>query len=209
MALQLPDLQSPVSMDTLPTIWAALPASIKFESFAAAVCANIWQIPAATLHTPHHMDAHMSIHFETLPIKSVTSHADFTLHWRHNDHDGVPNHQPHGCLLNRLFRCRSKKTSKPRVTGLCVGNSPGPVNFPHKGPVTRKMFPYDDVIMRQTAHVTTPLTVSCPKCSIFKGLCSWALVFGVLRSFWRRWISHELCSSVIIKRSNCIPSLWH
>ena len=71
----------------------------------------------------------------------------FTLHWRHNDHDGVSNHQPHGCLLNRLFRRRSKKTSRLRVTGLCVGNSPGPVNSPHKGPVTRKMFPFDDVIM--------------------------------------------------------------
>ena len=70
-----------------------------------------------------------------------------TLQWRHNDHDGVANHQPHGCLLNRLFRRRSKKTSKLRVTGLCVGNSPGPVNSPHKRPVTRKMFPFDDVIM--------------------------------------------------------------
>ena len=39
------------------------------------------------------------------------------------------------------------QTSKLRVTGLCVGNSPGPVNSPHKGPVTRKMFPFDDVIM--------------------------------------------------------------
>ena len=76
-------------------------------------------------------------------------HCDvtLTLHWRHNDHDGVSNHQPHGCLLNRLFRRRSKKTAKLRVTGLCVGNSPGPVNSPHKGPVTRKMFPFDDVIM--------------------------------------------------------------
>ena len=70
-----------------------------------------------------------------------------TLQWRHNDHDGVSNHQLHGCLLNRLFRRRSKKTSKLRVTGLCVGNSPGPVNSPHKWPVTRKMFPFDDVIM--------------------------------------------------------------
>ena len=70
-----------------------------------------------------------------------------SLHWRHNDHDGVSNHQPHDCLFNRLFRCRSKKTSKLRVTGLCVGKSPGPVNSPHKGPVTRKMFPFDDVIM--------------------------------------------------------------
>ena len=65
----------------------------------------------------------------------------------YNDHDDVSNHQPHGCLLNRVFRRRSKKTSKLRVTGLCAGNSPGPVNAPHKGPVTRKMFPFDDVIM--------------------------------------------------------------
>ena len=71
----------------------------------------------------------------------------FALHWRHNDHYGVSNHQPHGCLLSGLFRRRSKKTSKLCVTGLCVGNSPGPVNSPHKGPVTRKMFPFDDVIM--------------------------------------------------------------
>ena len=52
------------------------------------------------------------------------------LQWRHNEHDSVSNHQPHDCLLNRLFRRRSKKTSKPRVTGLCVGNSPGTGEFP-------------------------------------------------------------------------------
>ena len=73
--------------------------------------------------------------------------------WRHNDHDSVSNHQPHGCLLNRLFRRRSKKTSKLRFTGLCVGNSPGPVKSPHKGPVTRKMFPFDDVIMAKWIHM--------------------------------------------------------
>ena len=37
---------------------------------------------------------------------------------------------------------------KLRVTGLCVGKSPGPVNSPHKWPVTRKMFRFDDVIMK-------------------------------------------------------------
>ena len=70
-----------------------------------------------------------------------------TLRWRCNGHGGVSNHQPHDCLLKCLFRHRSKKTSKLCVTGLSVGNSPGPVNSPHKGPVTRKMFPFDDVIM--------------------------------------------------------------
>ena len=53
----------------------------------------------------------------------------FALRWRHNDHAGVSNHQPPGCLLNRLFRRKSKKTSKLRVTGLCAGNSPGTGEF--------------------------------------------------------------------------------
>ena len=53
-----------------------------------------------------------------------------SLRWRHNERDSVSNHQPHDCLLNRLFRRKSKKTSKLRVTGLCVGNSPGTGEFP-------------------------------------------------------------------------------
>ena len=85
------------------------------------------------------------------PISIPVGATEKSLPWRHNDHDGVSNPQPHGCLLNRLFGCRSKKTSKLRVTGLCAGNSPGPVNSPHKGPVTRKMFPFDDVIMVTSA----------------------------------------------------------
>ena len=56
--------------------------------------------------------------------------CSITLRWRHNERDSVSNHQPHDCLLNRLFRRRSKKTSKLRVTGLCVGNSPGTGEFP-------------------------------------------------------------------------------
>ena len=52
------------------------------------------------------------------------------LQWRHNGHDGVSNHQPHDCLLNRLFRRGAKKTSKLRVTGLCEGNSPVTGEFP-------------------------------------------------------------------------------
>ena len=53
-----------------------------------------------------------------------------SLQWRHNQHDGVSNHQPPDCLLNPLFRRKSKKTPKLRVTGLCVRNSPGTVEFP-------------------------------------------------------------------------------
>ena len=57
-----------------------------------------------------------------------------------SERECVSNHQRLDCLHNHLFRCRSKKTSKLRVTGLCEGNS---------GPVTRKMFPFNDVIMMQ------------------------------------------------------------
>ena len=60
----------------------------------------------------------------------VPSPVSSSLRWRHNDRDSVSNHQPHECLLNRLFRRRSKKTSKLRVTGLCPGNSPGTSEFP-------------------------------------------------------------------------------
>ena len=70
-----------------------------------------------------------------------------SLQWRHNDHDSVSNHRRHDCLLSRLFRRRSKKTSKLRVTGHCEGNRRWPVDSPHKGPMTRKMFPFNDVIM--------------------------------------------------------------
>ena len=76
-----------------------------------------------------------------------------TLRWRHDGRDSVSNHQPHDCLLNRLFRRRSKKTSKLRATSLCARNSPGPVNSPHKWPVTRKMFPFDDVIMKRDDYI--------------------------------------------------------
>ena len=57
-------------------------------------------------HDPPTIDSHICV---CLPLQCS-----------HNRHDGFSN-QPHDCLLNRLFRCRSKKTSKLRVTGLCAG----------------------------------------------------------------------------------------
>ena len=67
--------------------------------------------------------------------------------WRRNEPDGVSNHQPHDCLLNRLFRRRSKKTSSSASLAFVRRIHRWPVNSLHKGPVTRKMFPFDDVIM--------------------------------------------------------------
>ena len=53
-------------------------------------------------------------------------------------------------MLNRLFRRRSKKTSKFRIAGLCEGNPRVTVDSPHKGSVTRKCI-----------HLTT----SCHECT--------------------------------------------
>ena len=72
---------------------------------------------------------------------------DTSLQWRHNWRDSVSNHQPHDCLLNRLFRRRSKKHQSSASLAFVRGIHRGPVNSPHKWPVTRKMFPYDDVII--------------------------------------------------------------
>ena len=55
---------------------------------------------------------------------------DSPLQWRHNEREGVSNHQPNDCLFKRLFRRWWKKASKLRVTGLCVGNSPVTGEFP-------------------------------------------------------------------------------
>ena len=68
-------------------------------------------------------------HWNSGPI-SLPIITQSPLQWRHNEPDGVSNHQPHDCLLNRLFRRRSKKTLKLCVTGLCEGNLPVTGDFP-------------------------------------------------------------------------------
>ena len=66
-----------------------------------------------------------------LTMKAQVNGFSAPLQWHHNEHDGISNHQPHDCfLLNCSFSCTSKKTSKLRVTGHCVGNSLLTVEFP-------------------------------------------------------------------------------
>ena len=88
-----------------------------------------------------------------------------SLRWRHNGHDSVSNHQPPDCLLSRLFRRKSKKTSKRPSLAFVRWIHRGPVNSPHKWPVTRKMFPFDDVIMCPHASEVTLNCNSTMACS--------------------------------------------
>ena len=72
----------------------------------------------------------------------------FWLQWRHYGRDGISNHQPHDCLLNRCFSdADQRKHQSSAFLAFVRGNHRGPVNSLHKWPVTRKMFPFDDVIM--------------------------------------------------------------
>ena len=122
-----------------------------------------------------------------------------SLQWRHKGCDGVSNQQPHHCLPNSLFRRRSQKTLKLRVTGLCEGNSPVTGEFPHKGPVTREMFPFDGVIMfKATGHLKWILLVN---------EISWIWVKG---EFWRHISFYNSPKSVtycIADVSNCVK--WY
>ena len=65
---------------------------------------------------------------------------------RHNERDGVSNHQPHDCLLI-IHRW--------------------PMNSPHKGPVTRKMFPFDNVIMIQQENTRSIKLIILPLRELF------------------------------------------
>ena len=69
----------------------------------------------------------------SLLIRVRSNRNWFTLQWCHDECDGVSNRRRLrrlDCLLNRLFRRKSKKTSKLRVTSLCEGNLPVTGEFP-------------------------------------------------------------------------------
>ena len=91
-----------------------------------------------------------------LPISRHDFHD--ALQWRHSDHDGVSNHQPHGCVYSTVYSGADQREHQSSVPLVYVrGIHRWPVNSPHKGPVTRKISPYDDVIMAR--H--NPLFTDC------------------------------------------------
>ena len=129
------DKRWPISSHTLSETWIPIHARIKVKPFSERTPSGYGKI---------------NLFWITTPSQTILWWLIFALQWRRNEHDGVSNHQPHDCLINRLFGQRSNKTSKFRVTGLCAENSPVTGEFPAKGPATRKMFPFDDVIMDRT-----------------------------------------------------------
>ena len=102
----------------------------RFKSVCA--CDQVYSIYSECNHPTFKEECHAYaavIQQERKPKVSFVTTVS-PLRWRHNGHDGVSNHQPHDCLLNRLFRDIWNKTSKPCATGLCAGNSPETGEFP-------------------------------------------------------------------------------
>ena len=94
----------------------------------------IYQVLCTPLPLPFHLQNGLKKLAKTGTLISIIyiygKLNDFHLQWRHNGRDVVSNHQPHDCLLNRLSRRRSKKTSKLRVTDLWTVNSSVTGEFP-------------------------------------------------------------------------------
>ena len=88
---------------------------------------HIWlltsQLSKGDVHIYLVMRSSVILKKTTTKTETSNKHSDWalSLQWRHNERDGVWNHSL-DCLLNRMSRRRSKKTSKLRVTGLCEGN---------------------------------------------------------------------------------------
>ena len=74
------------------------------------------------------------------------------LEWRHNERDVVSNHRRLHCLLNYGSGADQRKHYCSASLAFLWEIHKWPVDSPHKGPVTRNLFLFDDVIIRTICH---------------------------------------------------------
>ena len=121
--------------------------------------------------------------------KTSSQWSLFVFIGRNIERDGVSDHRLCDCFLCHLFWRRSKKILKLRITGLCEGNSPVTGEFPAQRPVTRKVFPFDDVIM-----VLKAVVLMSQKSRLMSVRCGWSVIWkpftsttdGTPRAFHRK-----------------------
>ena len=118
-----------------------------------------------------------------------------TLQWCHNECDGVSNYRPHDCLLKHVFKAKIKANIKaPRYWPLC-GEFTGDRWIPHTNwPVMRKMFPFDDVIMKNTFIHTHITWMHCMVCgSIYDYSNSVSIRFYEVKNWIMGWMPWYIC----------------
>ena len=84
----------------------------------------------------------------TVIIRLNQTNYIMTLKWPHNERDVVSNYARLDCLLGSNFKENIKAPRHWPLWGeTTCGRYRWPVDSPHKGPVTRKVYPFDDVNM--------------------------------------------------------------
>ena len=114
--------------------------------------------------------------------------VQISLRWRHDECDGVSNHQPHDWLLYHIQAQIKRKHQGSASLAFVRGINWWPVNSLHKWPVTRKRFPFDDVIM--FGQFVTTFWVSrgrgFPSSNRFKKVGKWGS--PVFRITWQKCV---------------------
>ena len=105
-----------------------------------------------------------------------------SLQWRHNEWDGVSNHRRLDFCSTVCSGLAHRKHQSSASMAFEGGIHRWPVNSPHKGPVTRKMFPVGDVIIG-CISVTTG-----PQCG--------ALMFSVLLVWMTCYVNRQVADGL-------------
>ena len=102
-------------------LWKIAAIMTRYIHIAPVYCPRVWR---NTHHNRRGNYERMMVDVKTkLKFQISITMTSYLARWRLKS-------PTHDCLLNRLFRRRSSKTSKLRVTGLCAGNSPVTGEFP-------------------------------------------------------------------------------
>ena len=90
----------------------------------------------------------VSVYFHGRHTRKNLWHTLISLQWRHNGYDGVSNHQPHDCFAQPIFLGANQRRHQISASlTFARGIHWWLMDSPHKGPATRKMPTFDDIIM--------------------------------------------------------------
>ena len=110
----------------------------------------------------------------------------WSLQWRHKERYGVSNHRRLDCLQNRLFRRRSKKTSKLRVTPAQGTSNSKNVSIWWRLHVQMSQHPNDELRWGHDIETLSALLALCegnywsPAVNPHKGPVMWALTISLM-----------------------------
>ena len=123
-----------------------------------------------------------------------------------NDRHGVSDYRSIECLFNSLLLLTTMKQQSSALLSLCAGYHRRLVESPHKGIVTRKMLPFDDVIM-SSSHCGPPTIGHLIRFHWTETYCGFfpcSLLNGVIMHIWGLWCQKQVYL-MQTGMSNCIP----